>query len=54
VRAEGDQTRIDIADPVTLLGIVDKPELQEVAAEAHQRLQRVIAALADEGDAPVH
>jgi uncharacterized protein (DUF302 family) len=50
VRAEGDQTRIDIADPVALLGIVDKAGLREVAAEARERLQRVIAALADGGE----
>lgn len=54
VRAEGDQTRIEIADPVVLLGIVDKPELQDVAAEARQRLQRVIVALADMEEAFGH
>lgn len=45
VRGEGNQTRVDIADPVAMLGIVGKPELDEVAAEARQRLQRVVAAL---------
>lgn len=45
VRAEGDHTRVDIADPEAMLGIVGKPELNEVATEAKQRLQRVVAAL---------
>lgn len=45
VRAEGDHTRVDIADPEAMLGIVGKPELNEVAIEAKQRLQRVVAAL---------
>jgi uncharacterized protein (DUF302 family) len=46
VRADGEWTKVDAADPVALLGIVDKPELQEVGTEARQRMQRVIAALA--------
>ncbi|MGZ3600946.1 MAG: DUF302 domain-containing protein [Ktedonobacterales bacterium] len=45
VRGEGDQARVDIADPEAMLSIVGKPELDEVAAEAKQRLQRVVAAL---------
>ncbi len=45
VRSDGDQTRVDIADPEAMLSIVGKPELNEVAAEAKQRLQRVVAAL---------
>jgi uncharacterized protein (DUF302 family) len=45
VRAEGERTRVDVADPVAMLGIVGNPELDAVAAEAKQRLQRVVAAL---------
>lgn len=48
VRAEGAQTRVDIADPEAMLGIVKKPELDAVAADARQRLQRVAAALSAE------
>lgn len=52
VRVEGNATRVDIADPVAMLGIAgqpDKPELSAVAAEAKQRLQRVVAALGRQG-----
>jgi uncharacterized protein (DUF302 family) len=48
VRAEGDVTRVDIADPEAMLGIVGqpgKPEVSAVAAEAKERLQRVVATL---------
>jgi uncharacterized protein (DUF302 family) len=43
---EQPQTRIDIADPVAMLGIVQNPQMQDLAHEAKVRLQRVIAALA--------
>ncbi len=46
VRAEGDATRVDIADPEAMLGIVGNDELNVVAREAKQRLARVVAALA--------
>lgn len=39
------RTRVEIADPVAMLGNVQRPELQAVADEAQARLQRVIAAL---------
>jgi uncharacterized protein (DUF302 family) len=48
VRVAGDVTRVDIADPEAMLGIAGqpgKPDLYAVAAEAKQRLQRVVAAL---------
>ena len=48
VRVEGDATRVDIADPEAMLGIVGqpgKPEVAAVAAEAKERLQRVAATL---------
>ncbi len=45
VRAEGQGSRIDIADPQAMLGIVGNAQLNTVADEAKQRLQRVLAAL---------
>lgn len=39
------RTRVEIADPVAMLGIVQNPAMQEVAREARVRLQRVLAAL---------
>jgi uncharacterized protein (DUF302 family) len=46
VAGERPQTRVEIADPVAMLGIVRRPEMQDLAAEAKARLQRVIAAIA--------
>ena len=46
VAGEQPQTRIEIADPVAMLGIVRRPEMQALATEAKARLQRVIAAIA--------
>ncbi len=43
---EQPQTRIAIADPVAMLGIVHQPQMQDLANEAKARLQRVIAELA--------
>jgi uncharacterized protein (DUF302 family) len=40
-----DHTRVDIADPLAMLGIIQNPALQEVAHEARTRLERVIASL---------
>ncbi len=45
VRALGAQSRVDIADPQAMLGIVGNPDLNAVATEAEQRLRRVVAAL---------
>ncbi len=45
VRAEGQGSRVDIADPQAMLGIVGNAQLSSVADEAKQRLQRVLAAL---------
>ncbi|HZS76744.1 MAG TPA: DUF302 domain-containing protein [Ktedonobacteraceae bacterium] len=45
VRAEGSASRVDIADPQAMLGIVGSEQLSVVADEAKQRLQRVVAAL---------
>ncbi len=45
VRAEGQGSRVDIADPQAMLGIVGNAQLSTMADEAKQRLQRVLAAL---------
>jgi uncharacterized protein (DUF302 family) len=45
VRAEGQGSRVDIADPQAMLGIVGNEQLSTVADEAKQRLLRVLAAL---------
>lgn len=45
VRALDQGSRVEIADPAMLLGIVGNPELDSVAAEAKQRLQRALGAL---------
>lgn len=45
VRADKTGSRVDIADPQAMLGIVDNDAVRAVADEAKQRLQRVIAAL---------
>jgi uncharacterized protein (DUF302 family) len=38
-------TRVEVADPKAMLGIVDKAELDAVAADAEARLRRVVASL---------
>jgi uncharacterized protein (DUF302 family) len=45
VRAEGSGSRVDIADPQAMLGIVGNKQIGPVAEEAKQRLQRVVVAL---------
>jgi uncharacterized protein (DUF302 family) len=45
VRAEGATSRVDIADPQAMLGIVGNEQISSVAEEAKQRLQRVVVAL---------
>jgi uncharacterized protein (DUF302 family) len=46
VRAQGEGSRVDIADPQEMLGMVGNAQLQPIAEEAKQRLQRVVASLA--------
>lgn len=43
----GDGTTISVVDPIGMLGDIEVAELQAVADEAHERLSRVAAALAD-------
>ncbi|HYK86007.1 MAG TPA: DUF302 domain-containing protein [Ktedonobacteraceae bacterium] len=45
---EGDgttRTRVDIADPIAMLGVIQNPAMQELASEARTRLERVVDAL---------
>lgn len=48
VRAVGEGSRVDVADPQAMLGIVKDPALDELAAEAKSRLKRVVAALSSQ------
>jgi uncharacterized protein (DUF302 family) len=45
VRSLGQGSRVDIADPQAVLGIVGNAQIGAVADEAKQHLQRVVAAL---------
>ncbi|GAC1357492.1 MAG: DUF302 domain-containing protein [Ktedonobacteraceae bacterium] len=45
VRTEGSGSRVEIADPKSMLGIVGNEHLDAIAQEAAQRLQRTLAAL---------
>ncbi len=45
VRVAGDGRRVEIADPEAMLGIVGNKQLEALAEEAKQRLQRVGATL---------
>jgi uncharacterized protein (DUF302 family) len=45
LREDGTGTIVEAMDPMAALGIVDSPAIRPVAAEARDRLQRVIAAL---------
>lgn len=46
VRATETGSRVDIADPQAMMGIVGNDALDSVATEARQRLQRVVEGLA--------
>ncbi len=48
VRAEGANSRVDIADPQAMLGIVGNEHLDVLASEAKQRLQRALKALEEQ------
>jgi|SRR5579859_748419 len=39
------RTRIEIADPIAMLSAANQPALREIADEAQERLQRVVARL---------
>ncbi len=42
---QGDGTVVNIIDPISMLGFIQDPALEQVANEAHQRLQRVADAI---------
>ncbi len=41
VYEEDDETVVSIVDPLSIFAFIDAPELEQVAAEARQRLERV-------------
>lgn len=45
VHAEGDQTRVEIADPIAMMRIVENSALDGVAQEARTRLERALERL---------
>ncbi|MGZ9160483.1 MAG: DUF302 domain-containing protein [Candidatus Limnocylindrales bacterium] len=45
LREDGDRTIVEAMDPMAALGMVDDPAIRPVAAEARDRLIRVIEAL---------
>ena len=45
VRVENDKTRVEIMDPQAVLQLVERPEIEGIAAEVRQRLERVLASL---------
>ncbi len=42
---EDNVTEVALVDPMSMLGVVDNPDLKSIADEAHARLGRVAAAL---------
>jgi uncharacterized protein (DUF302 family) len=44
-QAADGQVEVTLVDPLLMMGVMDKPALQPVAAEARARLERVVAAL---------
>ena len=53
VRESDGATVVEIIDPVIALGIADTPELTPIAAEAGERLRRVLDALVAMSAAPL-
>lgn len=45
VREDQGKTRVEIMDPRSVLRLVERPEIEGIAAEVRTRLERVIAAL---------
>jgi uncharacterized protein (DUF302 family) len=48
VRAEKEGSRVEVADPKAMLGIVGNEQINSIAEEAKQRLQRAVASLGDQ------
>jgi uncharacterized protein (DUF302 family) len=45
VHQHGDRTRVDVADPIAMMGVVQNPVVQAIAEEAAQRLHRALDGL---------
>lgn len=45
VHAHGERSRVAVADPIAMLGIVTNPQVEAVAHEAAERLHRMIDSL---------
>ena len=45
VREEAGKTRVDVMDPKSVLQLVGRPEIEGIATEVRNRLERVISAL---------
>jgi uncharacterized protein (DUF302 family) len=45
VREDGGKTRVAVMDPRSVLQLVERPEIETIASEVRQRLERVVAAL---------
>lgn len=45
VRQQGGKTVVDIMDPLAVMQLVGKPEVEKIATEVRGRLDRVLAAL---------
>jgi len=45
VREEAGKTRVEIMDPQSVLQLVERPEIEDIATEVRKRLERVIAAI---------
>ena len=50
VHAHGEQTRVEIADPIEMMGIVQNGELESIALEARSKLKAAVARLSSPGD----
>ena len=50
VRAQGTGSRVEVADPQAMLGIVGNEQLNAIAEEAKQRLQRAVASLGGQAE----
>ena len=49
-QADDGTIEVSLIDPIAMLGVVDHPELQPIAEEARQRLERVRSALVKDSD----
>ena len=45
VRTDGARTVVEIMDPLAVLGLVSRPEVEPIAKEVRARLERVLAAV---------